>query len=327
MKQLNIVAALGCALMLTGSLSCKKIEKGFLSPNVRYVNGVISVPRGMTYVASEGIGADGSTPPFSYKLLNLRNKDNGQPAPKEFFTKYDVDVFKTGMVFNAATDTTIALLNKKREKLNTTPMIFNEKSGQLVFNRASANLPLGNYIFDVEMTNPNGTRLFPNLGEIKVVDPSLQDYFQVTYQATNGSSSTEQFTATTAPLITCERISGSGARIYLKITDKNNVPFNPKAGEVIRRGDRPRFETHAKFNPVQLTDSEMICDFEVAPFPLTGYKDAVTDWGFLMYYRIPMAYANIDNLPNNNVNPAFAFRILLEGTYVVTIKLPSVTHK
>lgn len=327
MKIINIYTLVVFSLLISGLTSCKKIQNGFLSDNVSYVNGTIQVPRGMTYVASERIGTDGSTPPFTYKLSNLRDKETGAAAPAEFFTKYDVEVFKSGMVFDAATDTTIALLNLKREKISTAPMIFNETSGQLVFNRASANLPLGNYVFDVEMTNPHGTKLFPGLGEIRVVDPSVDDYFQVTYRAANGSTVAEVFTTITAPVITCERVSASGARVILKIVDKNGVPFNPSAGEVIGRGDRPKFETYAKFNPVVATDTALVCDFEVAPFPLARYVTSTNDWGYLMYYRLPMAHASIDNLPNNNVNPSFEFRILLEGTYVVTVKLSDVTHK
>lgn len=314
-------------LLLLAVVSCKKITEGFLSDNVRYVSGTIDVPRGAVYAASESLGTDGSTPPFTFKLINLRNKETGEPAPSAFYTQYDVMMFKTGMVFNAALDTTVELLNAKRQLINTLPMIFNEKSGQLVFNRASANLPLGRYVFDVEMTNVHGTKLFPALGEINVIDPKPEDYFQVTYQANNGSNASEVFTSTTAPVLTCQRVSGDGARVILKIVDKNGKPFNPQKGEVIKRGDRPVFETHVKFNPVALTDTSMICDFEVAPFPLTNYNDGRTDWGYLIYYRIPMAYATIDNLANNNVNPSFGFRILMEGTYIVTVRLPSVTRK
>ncbi len=305
---------------------CSKIENGFLSDNIRYVNGTIYVQRGMSYVASDRIEADGSTPPYTFKLLNLRNRETGESAPEEFFTNYDVLMFKEGMVFNAVTDTTVDLLNAKRETISTTPMVFNESSGQLIFNRSSSNLPLGEYIFDIEMTNGKGTKLFKNVGEINVVDPTIEDMFEVTYQAATGSNASETFTTTTAPQLSCQKVSDEGARVILKIVDKNGNAFNPEAGEVIKRGDRPTFESHVKFNPVVVTDTALICDYEVAPFPLTNYDDGTTDWGYLIYYRIPMAYATIDGLLNNNVNPVFGFRVLMEGTYIVTVKLPSVTR-
>ncbi len=115
------------------------------------------------------------------------------------------------------------------------------------------------------------------------------------------------------------------------MVDKNNVPFNPKAGEIIQRGDRPVFENYAKFNPVLKNDTAMICDFEVAPFPLTKYVDATTDWGFLMYYRIPSQFVKpIAGLPATatfSVNPRWSWQVKLEGTYIVQVKFSDVEHK
>ncbi|WP_379023440.1 hypothetical protein [Parapedobacter deserti] len=281
----------------------------------------------MALTLSDRIDADGSTPPYTFTMLNLRNKITGESAPAEFFTDYEVLMFKSGSVFDPSKDTTVELLNKKRELVNTTPMVFNETSGQIAFNRASANLTLGEYVFDVEMSNSWGKRLFKDFAQINVVDPLITDMFQVTYQAATGSTAAEVFTTINAPQLSCTKISNEGARVILKIVDKNGNPWNPRAGEVIRRGDRPTFESHVKFNPVIETDTALICDFEVAPFPLTNLVgDDGTDWAFLIYYRIPMQFAQIDGVPSNNVNPVFGFRVLMEGTYVVQVKLPDVTR-
>jgi len=117
-------------------------------------------------------------------------------------------------------------------------------------------------------------------------------------------------------------VSDEGARVILKLVDKNGSPFNPKAGEIIKRGDRPVFENYARFHPIITTDTAMICDFELAPFPLTRYNDGATDWNHLMYYRIPSQFVKVDNMAANafSVNPRFAFVVKLEGTYVVEIK-------
>src|SRR5690554_3969376 len=128
-------------LILVGAiafLSCEKIQEGFLSDTIRYRDSVIYAKRGMTLSVSDRIIADGSTPPFKFKIVNLRNKATGDPAPEEFFTEYEVEVFKDGMTFDAATDTTVALLNAKRELKRMVPMEFNEVSGQVSFNRSSA---------------------------------------------------------------------------------------------------------------------------------------------------------------------------------------------
>lgn len=320
-------------MMLASIVACSKIEKGFQSTNVRYKNGDLIAKRGLTLYQSDQLNADGSTPPYSFKMLNLRNLD-GTPAPKEFTTEYEITVFKAGQSFNPETDLTRALLDKKRETIKTLPMTFNEKSGQLSFNKGSANIPLGKYVFDIEMTNSTRVTLFPSIATIDVQDPAPEDLFVITDAVANGfSDQTGGSMAQKNPIITCTKISNLGARAILKMVDKNGKVFNPKAGEIIKRGDRPVFENYAKFNTVIQTDTAMICDFEIAPFPLVKYVDCCTDWGFLMYYRIPSQFAAIDGAQfaadkgTFSVNPRWSWQLKLEGTYVIQVKFPDVTHK
>lgn len=318
-------------LLLLSIVACKKIQNGFLSDSIRYKDNNIYVKRGLPLFQSDRINADGSTPPFTYKLLNLR-KEDGSPAPAEFSKEYEITVFKTGANFDPETDVTLDLLNKKREVVKKKPMEFNELSGQLTFNRASGFLPLGRYIYDVEMTNGTGTKLFPKLATINVVEPTIDDLFEITDNVANGFNDvTGVATPMKNPIITCTKISSAGARAILKMVDKNGNVFNPKAKEIIARGDRPIFENYAKFNPVIQTDTAMICDFELAPFPLTKYVTPTTDWGFLMYYRIPSTYIkSIDGFPSSpgfSVNPRWSWRLKLEGTYVIQVKFPDVIKK
>ncbi|GAA4914064.1 hypothetical protein [Mucilaginibacter defluvii] len=317
--------------IIASAVACKKIDNGFQSDYIRYKDNNIYAKRGLILFQSDRINADGSTPPYKYKMLNLRNVD-GSPLPKEFNTEYEITLFKPGLSFNAETDTTIELLNMKRETVKRLPMEFNETSGQLTFNRASANLPLGKYVYDVQMTNPTGTKLYPSLATINVVDPTTDDLFTITDNVSNAFHDvTGAVTPMKNPQITCTKISNEGARAILKMVDKNGKPFNPKTGEIIKRGDRPVFENYAKFNPVTLTDTAMICDFVIAPFPLTKYITPTTDWGFLMYYRIPSQFVNIDGFPSSlgtfSVNPRWSWQLKLEGTYVIQVKFTDVTKK
>ncbi len=305
---------------------CSKVREGFLSDTIRYKDRVLYAKKGMTLTQSDRINADGSTPPLTFKMSNLRDIATGAPAPQEFFTQYEVMVFKTGEVFNPDTDTTVELLNKKRELQKMTPMHFNEISGQLSFNRASSNLPVGEYTFDIQARNVWGTKQYESFADVHVVEPTTEDVFELIYTASSASNSSEVFTTLKAPIVTAKRVSGDGARVILKYVDKNGRSFNPAQGQVIKRGDRPFFETYAKFNPVQYTDTAMICDFEVAPFPLQKYVTPATDWGYLIYYRIPMAFVAPDGLANHNVNPVVSFRLKMEGTYVVTVQIPDVTR-
>ena len=74
----------------------------------------------------------------------------------------------------------------------------------------------------------------------------------------------------------------------------------------------------------------MICDFEVAPFPLAPFVDAAgTDWSHLIYYRIPSNHITIDGLPDGkySANPRFAFQIKLEGTFIVQLQFTDAVRK
>ena len=318
MKKIFVIA-----ISIIIAIGCKKIEEGFLSDQIRYKDNVIFCKRGLILVQSDKIEADGSTPPYTFQMMNFRNKATGAPAPLEFDTEYDVLVFKDGMSFNIDTDTTVALLNAKRETRKLKPMYFNELSGQLTFNKASGNLPIGEYVFDMGMTNVKGTKTFPSIAQLNVLDPSGEDLFTIEDNVSNAfSDATGAVTAMRNPKLTCTKQSSNGARVILKFSDKNGVAFNPKAGEIIKRGDRPIFENYAKFNPVIITDTAMICDFEVAPFPLSRYINAGTDWNHLMYYRIPSTFVNVDGFAAGkySVNPRFAFVLKLEGTYIIEIK-------
>lgn len=319
-------------MVLAGLSACSKITPGFLSPTLGYTSKEIVCKRGLTYQASEPINFDGSTPPVTFKLVNLRDSLTGQPVPKAFSDLYEVTQFKAGETFDIDTDTTIDLLNAKRETVKIAPYNFNEVSGQFVFNKGSANLPLGMYVFDIQATNIHGTKLYPSAGYIHVTDPTEDDIFSLVYSAASGfSDATGVATGVKTPQVTCTKISNDSAIIILKIVDKNGVPFNPKKGEIILRGDRPAFANYSKFHSVEYTDTAMICNYEVAPFPLAEYVDATGySWGYLQYYRIPSTYVSMDGVPSPNgysANPVISFQLFLEGTYVVQVKMTDVEHK
>ena len=321
---LILLAASTCCLA-----ACKKITDGFLSDTLRYKSPDLYCQRGLPLVQSDPINLDGSTPPISFKMLNLRDS-SGKALAAEWNTKYNIVAFKPGMTFNVDTDTTVDLLNKKRETLNVTPMDFNTVSGQLSFNKGSLNLPLGIYVFDIQATNVHGTKFYPSLGRINVVDPTTDDMFGLEDNANNAfSDATGGVTPMKGLKVIFTKVSADGARIFLKLSDKNGNPFNPSAGEIIKRGDRPTFENYTKFHPISYNDTSMICDFEVPPFPLAKYVDAAgSNWNHLMYYRIPSKYVLIDGLGAHqySANVRIAFNVKLEGTYIVEYRMPDATR-
>lgn len=311
--------------ILAAAVSCKKIPVGYISDQIRYVNDTFRVPRGTNYRADpKAFELDGSNYPISVKLLEVRDLATGKPTT--LFSE-EKEVYIWTALFNPDTDTTVELLNRKREKKMVPPLEIVEKSGQLIFNEGSINIPTGNYSFDVQVSNGSGTKTFRDISVIQILDqPFRQEGAPGCAYFIDG---TNTYGDLATPVMTYRKVSDEGYQVRLKIVDKNGVPFNPNAGELIRRGDRPTFETYAKFNPVEYTDTTMVCNFELTPFPILEYPG----YGYLMYYRIPSEFAIIDpgitptEEPIYNVNPRFAFRLLVAGTYEVTIQMPQVTRK
>ncbi|SEW38287.1 DUF5007 domain-containing protein [Chitinophaga arvensicola] len=314
-KYLGAAVLLG--LLITG---CKKIEEGFLSDGLYIPDTPIKVQRGNAFQKTSAILADGTTQPMTVKLLDIRRIDNKKHAD-EFFKEYPVYVYTAAV--DPATDTTIELVNKKRELKKLQPFVF-LTSGQFVFNGATDSLPLGiDYEYDIEVSNVAGSKVYKNIGMLTTIDPPL-----VTEMTTGCNFFPDDGSATVpmgAASMTVTRVSESGASVILKITDKDGKPFNPKKGEIIKRGDRPIFENYARFHPIEYTDTAMICNFEIAPFPLSRYSSGGTNWNYLMYYRIPSSFLSVDkNLTSKigSVNPLFAFRLMKAGVYVVELRLP-----
>lgn len=314
-KWLGSAALLG--LLITG---CKKIEEGFLSDGLYIPDTPIKVQRGNAFQKTSAILADGTTQPMTVTLLDIRRADTKKHAD-EFFKEYPVYVYTAAV--DPATDTTIEQVNKKRELKKLQPFVF-LASGQFVFNGATDSLPLDvTYEYDIQVSNVAGTKVYKNIGTLTTIDPPL-----VTEMTTGCNFFPDDGSATVpmgAATMTVTRVSESGASVILKITDKDGKPFNPKKGEIIKRGDRPIFENYARFHPIEYTDTAMICNFEIAPFPLSRYSNGGTNWNYLMYYRVPSTFLSIDkNLSGKigSVNPLFAFRLMKAGVYVVELRLP-----
>ncbi|WP_126245675.1 DUF5007 domain-containing protein [Chitinophaga rhizosphaerae] len=320
---------LGCALAAvaaTGMVSsCKKIPEGYISEQIRYVNDTFRVLRGTNWSSDpKAFELDGSNYPISVKLTEIRDLATGK-ATDVFSQKNKVYVWTA--LFDPSSDTTVALLNKKREILEIPALQLMEKSGQLMFNEGTGNIPAGNYAFDVSVTNQSGTKTFRDISVIQLLDQAYRQegapgcaYF-IDGTNTNGDMG--------SPVMSVKKLSDEGYQVRIKITDKNGKAFNPKAGELIKRGDRPLFESYAKFHPVEYTDTTMVCNYEVTPFPLKQYPG----YGYLMYYRIPSQFVTLDPgvAPTDeqiyNVNPRWTFRILVKGTFEVTFKLPKCSRK
>jgi len=301
--------------------SCSKVSQGYLSAQIRYPDNPMQIPRGIVTQTSP-VDADGSSAPVVYELVDIRDSATGKHADA-VFANHQRYVFISQ--FDPAIDSTVALLNSTRKLIDSPCFDFNVHTGAFTFYNTTDSVPAGTYVYDIKATNENGTKLYKNVATFTLFDglPYENDGAASAW-FTDGTTNSGTLPT---PNMTVDRLSTNGDRVILKIVDKNGTPFNPSKNEYIPRGDRSSFQTFARFHPLTVTDTALICDFELTPFPIIQGAQ-----GYTIYYRIPSNIGHIDAglAPTNDriysVNPRFTFRLWQDGTYLVTIHVPGVTR-
>ncbi len=332
MKTLRIFLGLiiiGCAVN-----SCKKIPDGFLSPLVRYEEDPIIIQKGRVKVSS-ALNFDGSTKPAKIKMVHIYDKATGKTVDDIFLKTYSIKIWKA--LYDSKTDTTLELIAAKQTDTLMTPIVINEVSGQVEANFTTINVPVGDYEFDLEITNGAGTHLYPKIGQLQIVDakpyeanPEIGTPYIRMIKVGNESVGTSIF----SPIVTIDRIAETPNKIIVKIVDKNGIPFNPKAGEIIRRPNTgnnpipPYLQTLQDYSlKTEIFDDRMEFSYGVLPFPLQSLGN-----GYNIYYRIPTQYFSHDDqlkYPDGqySANPRFVFRAYVPGTYTITYHATDLTHK
>lgn len=324
----RLIYSLFALALIAMSFSCKKIEDGFLSDYIRYEELPINVPQGRAYV-SYALNPDGSNKPAHIKLLNVYDKSTGENVTELFLKKYEIPVWRG--YYDPKVDTTLELIEEKRTDSLVYPISINEMSGQLEANRATVNLPLGSYEFDLEITNSAGTKIYPKIGEFNLVEAP---FFENPDPRTTVAMKVGEETSTillSPGRVKVERI-GEEDKIIVKIVDKNGNTFNPKKGEVARRPQPGTTEgwlqTMQDYSlETTLHDDRMEFIYGVVPFPLNSLGN-----GFNYYYRIPAKYVEFDDTlgieyNTYSCNARFSFRAFLPGTYEITVIIDDVTRK
>lgn len=305
--------------------ACKKIPEGFLSEGVYVPDSPIRLERGNPFLKTASLQLDGTTSPATVELLDIRRVGTNTRA-QEFYREYPVYVYKEAV--DPEKDTTIAQVNNKRELKKLPPFQF-LKSGQFIFNAATDSLPVdADYEYDIRVTNVAGTREYKKIGLIHTFDAPR---YEIISKANSWFQDfSDKSGAAPDPSMTITAIADTGNIVILKITDEVGNPFNPAKGEILVRGDRPSFESFSRFNPLKFTDTAMVCNFEIAPFPIKPSKQYNN---YLIYYRIPSTFVTMDPSLGldpkftYSTNPRFAFRLKKSGTYVVEIRLGKVRRK
>lgn len=309
-------------------MACKKLPDGFLSDGIRYEEDPITIPQGRA-LNSTALNVDGSTQPMTVKAIHFYDKATGKSVDDLFLKTYKIKVW-TG-IYDPTVDKTEALIAKKQKEVTVNPISINQSSGQVQANYTSGNIPVGSYTFDLEITNPAGTKIYPKIGNINITSAVAYELPGTAYNQLRKVGDEAKSQNIGVPTVTIVRVPSTELKVVLKYLDKNNVPFNPKAGEIVSRplaglttGALQTMEDYAV--KTEKFDDRMEFTFGTVPFPLISLGN-----GFNYYYRIPAQFVKFDNpslgLGEWSSNPRFAFQSFQDGIYNITLKFPDMSHK
>lgn len=319
---------------IAAASSCKKLPDGFLSPIVRYEEDPIIIQRGRVKVSS-ALNFDGSSKPATVKLLHIYDAKTGVNVDEIFNKKYPLKVWKG--LYDPKTDTTLELIAAKQETQELSPIIVNPFSGQLEANFTTINLPVGEYEFDLEITNAAGRNVYNKIGRFNIVDAKPYEAHPeigTPYNRMIVVGNEAQGTNLLNPIVTITRVADEPNVVAVKFVDKNGVAFNPSAGEIQRRPNTGNNPTPPFLQTLQdyslkttLFNDRMEFSYGVTPFPLASLGN-----GFNIYYRIPTQYFSHDNqvaYPDGkySANPRFVFRGYVPGKYEINFKFVDLVRK
>ncbi|UIR56070.1 DUF5007 domain-containing protein [Sphingobacterium sp. SRCM116780] len=318
------------AIGILAVTACKKLPEGNLSDIIRYEVLPMEIKKGRAEV-STAINPAGSSKPTEYKLLKIYEKETGKDVTDIFQKTYPIKIWT--QLYDSKVDKTIEQIDAKRKDTVMVPLAINKLSGAVESNQNTLQLPSGSYLFDLEIKNSAGTKIYPKIGEFKLVDAPFFDIPAVrsTTAMKVGAETTTKSIPSNASHIKVTALDSKENKIIVRIVDKNGVPFNPKAGEV---GRRPNAGTAGGFLQTMqdysltttLFDDRMEFTYGVVPFPLVSLGN-----GFNYYYRIPAKYVKFDDslgLPYNtySCNARFSFQAFVGGTYQIDVIVPQVTR-
>lgn len=322
--KITVVGLIGIILIF----SCSKPKEGYLSKVLTYSPQTLVATKGRVTVSAAMI-VDGSTGPINVKLLRTRNFYTKQNADSILLKKYEIITYKAEITQN---DSTVEQVQSKLGKDMYPSFRINEVGGRLEVTPATNFIDTGTYEFDVMVDNPAGSREVNNVGMIKLVNPT--NNIDITSQSVTTSPVTSETTTNQSNFaVTVVRTSSTENKVIFKYVDKNGTPFNPNAGQVNPRPDRPTFRTYAPFYPEEKTDTALVYKYPTGlpTFPI--YPVVVvsgTNYSYISYYRIPASATDI----GLNINPVVGFRLwplagqqAVSGTYLVTFKMNFVVKK
>lgn len=323
---LNLMVAI---LAISGLYSCKKVPNGYLSDIIRYTEYPINIEKGRTKTSTPLL-LEGSSQPLSVKLLHIYDRSTGNLVDDLFAKEYPIK--KWINLYDPLVDTTLEMIAAKQKDTIMRAITINERSGQLEGNLNTLELPAGEYLFDLEISNSTGSNIFEKLGRFDLVDAPFYEIPAV--RSTVAMKVGEESDTKTLPAgeIVVEWVNDLEDKIIVEIVDKNGVPFDPAAGEIARRpvgGNAEGWlQTMQDYSlGYEAFEDRMEFLYGVVPFPLNSLGN-----GFNYYYRIPTQFVHFDDDleiadDTYSCNARFSFRAFVSGTYKITVTILGVTRR
>lgn len=324
---IKIISKLTAAFLSAVSLvSCEKPDVGFFSyEGIEMREDTLEVIRGI-YQISAIPYVDGSTRPITYELVTVRNLVTGEEVPEFLNREYEISLWSSA--YNATTDTTMELVNEKLYTSSETPLQINPRSGQLVFNSGTVNLPEGLYGVDVRATNSKSTKIFENFGIVNLVVRPFErpgnfgDYFYGV--SSNGTENAiannnpysaaehEQVDNNTHPYRKIYKVGESDiVELEMVVKDSEGTPFPPEAirrwydassGSNYNSYHDNSLPINGSSEKVSYTDTSCIFRFPTVPYPAFGSMYNTGDNIYLVYYNINNQYWTLTDYYQQVVN-------------------------
>lgn len=328
-KNITIPALIVTLLLLVAA--CEKPEVGYLSDNIFYNNSIYYVERGKTTYSSP-IVANGSSSPLNVELLKVKDSV-GNDVTEIFKAPKSIKVYSQPVTY---LDSTMALLNSRFKDSVVQPFKINPIGGRMEFTPATTFLPGGSYSIDLKVSNTKGEKTIEDAAKIVLTNSTGVPY-QLVFKRVRDYSEGSTLNNTDDENITIDVVYTPGTQeetkcIY-KFVDKNGVVFNPKAGEISRwLPNWPYINNWDPYFKPVLKDTTIehqmpgLSGFTFPYFNSVVVEGQSWDQGgdALSYLKIPKGYLNEYNV---NIQVAFAFRFLAQGTFNITVHLHKLSRK
>ena len=313
-----------CLCVVIAFANCKKIEKGFLSDNMYYVENPLTTSQGSVTVSSS-IVADGSTTPLQVELVKVVN-EHGESVDS-LLTKTDSIMGFSGSV--SYLDSTLELLNKKIQVTAAKPLSVNPIGGRIQLTPATQYVPLGTYTIDVKVTNVRGTRTLPEACNIVITGSASADtIYAGTYAGTFDPATGTSLSTISNPTVSSVYYPTADNKIVYKFLDKNGAVYNAKTYGIGTRKLRWNMKQFDPYYPEVLTDTSVEYQFPSVPnqFPVfvnPGINGIIPRGNYGVFYAVP-AVSNTLNAP---VYVFIDMAFFKKGTFVVTVQFQDFAWK